>query len=310
MKLFRCALLLCLLHAAATTTAAAASGAPADGSAHTHVTAPTRFAKANGIRYAYRRFGNPIGVPTIFLQHFRGGLDHWDPAVTDALAQGREVILFDNAGVGASGGRTPETIAGMAEHVAHFVDALGLPQVDVFGFSMGGMVAQEFVLAHPQRVRRLLLVGTAPEGGEGLGLSGEIARAATSPVNTREDFLLLFFDASETSQAAGKAFWERRHLRTVDVDPPTSPASYQAMGAAGADWAVAKGERYAKLARVPHPVLVVNGARDAMVPTINSYLLQQHLPNAQLILYPDSGHASQYQFPEQFTRAAIAFLDG
>lgn len=278
--------------------------------AHTHVTAPTQFVEANGVRYAYRRFGNEAGVPLVFLQHFRGGLDHRDPAVTDPLARDRPVILFDNAGVGASTGKTPSTIRGMADHVASFVEALGLQQVDIFGFSMGGTVAQEFALNHPQRVRRLLLVGTAPEGGEGLGLGSkpDVAKAATNPVNTREDFLFLFFAPSSSSQAAGRAFWERRHLRKIDVDPETRPESYQAMGAASEEWAKVKGERYARLKQITQPVLVVNGHNDIMVPTYNSYLLQQHLPNARLILYPDSGHASQYQYPELFTDEVIDFL--
>lgn len=279
--------------------------------AQDHVTAPTRFVEADGVRYAYRRFGGGDGdaLPLVFLQHFRGGLDHWDPAVTDALAAGREVILFDNAGVGASGGTTPDTIAGMAEHLARFLDALALRQIDLLGFSMGGTVAQAFVLAQPDRVRRLVLVGTAPAGGEGLGLRGAVLEAATRPENTREDFLFLFFEPSESSQAAGRAFWERRHRRRVDVDPPTSAESIQAMGRASADWAQVRGERYADLRRIRQPVLVVNGVRDIMVPTVNSYILQQHLPDATLILYPDSGHGALFQHADAFTRAVAEFLD-
>lgn len=132
----------------------------------THVTAPTRFIKANGIRYAYRRFGSESGTPLVFLQHFRGGLDNWDPLVTDGLAQGRPVILFNNAGVASSSGETPNTIEAMGDHVAAFVNALGLPQVDVLGFSIGGYVAQSFVLRHPNLVRRLVLAGTGPRNGE------------------------------------------------------------------------------------------------------------------------------------------------
>src|SRR5258708_14355284 len=132
----------------------------------THVTAPTRLVEANGIRYAYRRFGAESGIPLLFLQHFRGGLDNWDPLVTDGLGQGRPVLLFNNAGVGSSSGETPNTIDAMGDHLAAFVNALGLPQVDVLGFSIGGYVAQSLVLHHPNLVRRLLLAGTVTPIGE------------------------------------------------------------------------------------------------------------------------------------------------
>src|ERR1700704_5526383 len=132
----------------------------------THVTAPTRFVEANGIRYAYRRFGSESGTPLVFLQHCRGGVDSWDLLVTDGLAQGRPVILFNNAGVASSSGETPDTVDAMADHLTTFVNALGLPQIDVLGFSIGGYVAQSFVLRHPHLVRRLVLVGTGPRNDE------------------------------------------------------------------------------------------------------------------------------------------------
>ena len=151
---------------------------------HTHVTAPTRFIEAQGIRYAYRRFGNEAGVPLIFLQHFRGGMDHWDPLLTDGFARERSVILFNNAGVASTSGETPDTIEAMADHVAIFLNALDLPQVDVLGFSIGGMIAQSFAVRHPDHARRILLVGTGPRGvetgGHG-GLDPEVARAVGKP---------------------------------------------------------------------------------------------------------------------------------
>src|ERR1700692_266952 len=100
---------------------------------YTHNTVPTEFVEADGTRFAYRRFGDPIGTPIVLLQHFMGNLDNYDPAITDALAIGREVILTDNAGVGLSTGKAPETVAGMAEGAASLIDALGLKQVDLFG---------------------------------------------------------------------------------------------------------------------------------------------------------------------------------
>jgi pimeloyl-ACP methyl ester carboxylesterase len=273
----------------------------------THVTAPTRFVEANGIRYAYRRFGSESGTPLVFLQHFRGGLDNWDPLVTDGLAQGRPVILFNNAGVASSSGETPNTIDAMGDHVAAFVNALGLPQVDVLGFSIGGYVAQSFVLRHPHLVRRLVLAGTGPRNGEPRK-NPRVSEVAGNPVPVCEDFLFLFFSPSEAGQAAGRAFWERRHQRK-DADPPSSIQTMKAQQTAIMEWAEPRGERYADLKRIKQPTLVVNGNDDIMVPTINSFMLSQHIPNAQLILYPDSGHGALFQYPELFVAHTKVFLD-
>ena len=276
--------------------------------AHTHLTAPTRSAEASGIRFAYRRFGNDAGVPLLFLQHFRGGMDHWDPAVTDGFARDRPVILFDNAGVASSSGETPNTIDAMGEHAADFLGALRLSKVDVLGFSIGGYVAQALTLRHPKLVRRLILVGTGPRSGEPSS-DPKVSELARRSDNSLEDFLYLFFFPSPTSQAAGRAFWERRHLRKNDVDPPSSPQTMEAQIAALTEWREARGERFAELKNITQPTLVVNGSRDVMVPTINSFTLSQHIPNAQLIIYPDSGHASQFQYPELFLLHARTFLD-
>jgi pimeloyl-ACP methyl ester carboxylesterase len=278
----------------------------------THVTAPTRFAEADGIRFAHRRFGTDAGVPLLMLQHFRGGMDHWDPTVTDGFASERPVILFDNAGVAGSSGETPDTVEAMAAHAAAFIDALGLARLDVLGFSLGGYVAQALTLRRPELVRRLILVGTGPRGGEPPTDPNYVRHAtATDPATGEsplESFLYLFFSPSERGQAAGRAFWERRHRRTDDVDPPSSPQTMAAQSAAIADWRQVRGERFAELASIGQPTLVVNGSNDVMIPTINSYLLSQHIPDAQLIVYPDSGHASQFQYPELFLAHARLFL--
>src|ERR1700681_3913245 len=177
---------------------------------HTHQTAPTQFVEANGIRFAYRGFGKGDGVPLVFMQHFRGGMDHWDPAVTDGFAENPPVILFDNAGVASSSGETPDTIDAMAEHAADFVGALGLSQVDLLGFSIGGYIAQTLTICHPELIRRLILVGTGPRAGDPSqdpkyaeygGLTDP--KTGQSPLET---FLYLFFRPSLTSQSAGKAF--------------------------------------------------------------------------------------------------------
>jgi pimeloyl-ACP methyl ester carboxylesterase len=273
----------------------------------THITAPTRFVEAGGIRYAYRRFGAETGTPLIFLQHFRGGLDNWDPLVTDGLAQGRPVILFNNAGVASSSGETPYTIDAMGDHVAAFVNALELLQVDVLGFSIGGYVAQSFVLRHPRIVRRLVLAGTGPRTGEPR-TNPRVSQVTANPVPVCEDFLFLFFSPSEPGQAAGRAFWERRHQRK-DADPPSSPQTMKAQQEATMEWREARGKRYADLETIKQPTLVVNGNNDIMVPTINSFTLSQHIPNAQLILYPDSGHGALFQYPELFVVHTKLFLD-
>lgn len=279
----------------------------------THVAAPTQYVEANGIRFAYRRFGHGSGVPVVFLQHFRGGMDHWDPAVTDGLGATRPVILFDNAGVAGSSGEVPSTIEGMADRSAHFLHALAYARVDVLGFSLGGYVAQALALRHPALVRRLILVGTGPAGGEPSNDPNFMQHAMhTDPATgdgALEDFLYLFFSPSSDSQAAGRAFWERRHRRKLDVDRPSSQQARLAQAAAGKAWREAKGEHYGDPEKIANPTLVVSGSNDIMIPTSNSITLAQRMPNAQLIIYPDSGHGSLFQYPGLFVEHARLFLD-
>ena len=277
---------------------------------HSHVTAPTQFVTANGIHYAYRRFGTETGTPLVFLQHFRGGMDHWDPAVTDGLAANRPVILFNNTGVASSSGQTPDTVEAQADDAAAFIHALGLTRVDILGFSIGGYVAQALTLRHRELVRRLVLAGTKPRAGDDTDRHPDVNTVATRhEVLTLEDFRFLFFEPTPTSQAAGERFWERRHQRTIDIDPPTSQQTMQAQTAAIVDWKLPHREAFAELETITQPTLVVNGRHDVMVPTINAYHLAQHIPAAQLIIYPDSGHASLFQYPELFVADAGRFLD-
>jgi pimeloyl-ACP methyl ester carboxylesterase len=276
----------------------------------THNTALTAFIEVDGIRYAYRRFGVDSGIPLLCLQHFRGGLDNWDPLVTDGLAADRTVILFNNAGVSTSTGEPSSTVSEMATHIINFLGALNISQVDILGFSMGGFAAQQVTVDRPNLVRRLVLVGTGPQGGEGMVHVPKVAQYATREVPAREDFLFLFFEPTETSQAAGKAFWERRHERR-EQDVPSSKEAMGAQANAIATWGIVPStNRYADLKRIHQPVLVVNGSHDIVVPTINSYILQQNLPNATLILYPDSGHGSLFQHANLFVSQARQFLNG
>lgn len=279
----------------------------------THVTAPTQHVEAGGIRYAYRRFGTESGIPLVFFQHFRGGMDHWDPAITDGLGAGRPIILFDNAGVAGSSGETPPSFDDMAKRTGDFLDALGIVEADLLGFSMGGFVAQSVALQFPGRVRKLVLVGTGPRGGVPSQDPNMPVHARSTDEKTGdsplEAFLYLFFSPSEAGRKAGEAFWKRRHRRTEDRDVPASMQTIGAQLAAMQAWLGARDESFAELGRITQPTLVVNGSNDVMIPTINSYTLSQHIPNAQLIIYPDSGHGAHFQYPELFVKHATLFLD-
>jgi len=280
-------------------------------SAATHQTAPTRYIEANGIRFAYRRFGVSGTVPLVFNMHFMGTMDHWDPAVTDGFAKDRDVILFDNAGVSSSSGEVPETFAQMGANAIAFIEALGLRRVDVLGFSIGGLVAQEITLQAPDLVRRLVLVGTGPRSGESMDTGtpeGKEIFGATY-ANPDDLWLRVHFTPSQRSQAAGREFVKRSRLRSKDRDPEVSQKSALAQRAAIGRWGAKRDRAWDYLKDIKQPTLVVNGSDDVIIYTINSYILQQHLPNAQLIIYPDSAHGSLFQYPELFVRHAAMFLD-
>ena len=275
------------------------------------VHAATQLLRTEKGTYAYRRFGDGPGLPLLCLQHFSGTLDNWDPAVVDPLAAGREVILFDNAGVGRSPGTVPRTVAGMAQHAFAFLDGLGIECCDVLGFSLGGMVAQQMALERPSIFRRMILVGTAPRGGEDIMHleKPRLARFHGDPTLRGYAVLSkLFFDLTEPSQREGRAFVERLAERTEDLDTVAGPAVVGAQMAAFHEWEQATEPRFADLARIRQPTLVVSGIHDEMIPVTNSYTLSEHLPNAMLLTYPDSGHGALFQFHESFTRQASAFL--
>jgi pimeloyl-ACP methyl ester carboxylesterase len=276
-----------------------------------NTTAPTQFLRVKNETYAYRRFGSGPGRPLLFLQHFTGTLDNWDPAVTDPLASEREVILFDSAGVGRSTGNVPATIAGMASQALDFLDGLGLDGCDVLGFSLGGMVAQQMAQDRPSIFRRMILVGTAPRGGEDIMHLEKPSLAEHLSDPTLKGYAVLqkiFFAPTPSSQTAGGAFVERLAQRKMDLDTASGPEVAAAQMAAFREWEQPAGTRFADLRVIDHPTLVVNGIHDEMIPISNSYRLCENLPNAVLLAYPDSGHGSLFQFHESFTRHAAAFL--
>jgi pimeloyl-ACP methyl ester carboxylesterase len=278
---------------------------------HTHHTAPTGFVEAKGVRFAYRRFGRGPGRPIVLVQHFMGNLDNFDPAISDGLAAGREVVLFDNTGVGASSGTAPDTVDGMARDAAALIDALGLSDIDLFGFSMGGHVAQLIALHRPELVRRLVLVGTGPRGGDGMAAMDP----AVVPLFGRRDelgeamWLPIMFSPTDTSQAAGRRYLDRITARTQDRDDLVSQETILNHRAAANEWGRPGKDSFAYLAEISAPTLVVNGANDIVVPTVNSYHLQQGIPNAELLLFPDSSHGSHFQYPRRFLRRLHDFLD-
>lgn len=279
--------------------------------AASNITARTQFLPTAAETYAYRRFGSPNGLPLLLLQHFTGTLDNWDPALTDPLAAEREIFLFESAGIGRSTGIVPQTVEGMAAHAFAFLDALGLSTVDVLGFSLGGMVAQQMVLERPSIFRKLILAGTAPRGGEEVMHLNKpsLAKPLGDPTFKGYEVLQkIFFAPTKSSQAAGAAFVKRLVQRQADREPVSGPEVASAQMASFHAWEEIKGERFADLRGIYQPVLVVNGVFDEMIPVRNSYWLSENLPNAVLLTYPDAGHASIFQFHESFARQVSAFL--
>jgi pimeloyl-ACP methyl ester carboxylesterase len=269
--------------------------------------APTRTLSAGEVQFAYRELGPSTGVPVVFLTHLAAVLDNWDPRVVDGIAAKRRVITFDNRGVGASSGSTPTSIQEMASDAVTFIGALGLDQIDLFGFSMGGMIAQVIAQQEPQLVRKLILAGTGPAGGEGIDKVTRITYLDTARgLLTRQDpKQFLFFTRTPNGRRAGKQFLARLQERTSDRDKAISIRSFRAQLKAIHRWGQ---QQPADLTSIHQPVLTMNGESDRMVPSNNTVDLDRRLPNSQLVLYPDAGHGGVFQFHQDFVKRALEFL--
>lgn len=280
---------------------------PASHDAATLETAPTRYIEGGGIRFAYRRLGPSTGTPLVLLQHFSGNIDAWDPAVVNALATDRPVVVFDNAGVGRSTGQTPDNIAAMARDAVAFINQLGLSQVDLLGFSLGGFIAQQIAAQHATLVRKLILVGTAPKGGEEHLLA--VLQDAFSQTDAPDPRLPLFFTKSSASQSAGLAFLKRAKVRGEDRDTDNGGAVTDPQAKALISWCATPDPEHSILRAIHQPALVVSGSHDTMLPADNAYAMFKALSNAQLVLYPDSGHGALFQYHELFVSHVRTFLE-
>lgn len=269
--------------------------------------APARTISAGGVSYAYRELGPKGGIPVVFFVHLAATLDNWDPRIVDPIAKNRHVITFDQRGVGASTGKVPATLEEAADHAYEFITALGFDRIDIFSFSMGGMIAQDLIVKHPDLVRKLVLTGTGPRGGKDMDkvvgtTYWDILRATLTRSDPKE---FLFFNRDATGKRAAKAFIKRLQERTVDRDEPISLTALQTQLKA-----IQKFGRSAPsdLSTFSQPTLIANGDNDRMVPSVLSEDLHRRIKGSELIIYPDSGHGGIFQFHEKFAPIVAEFL--
>ena len=270
--------------------------------------APARSITAGDVTYAYRELGPKGGIPVIFFVHLAANLDNWDPRIIDPIAMEHHVIAFDNRGVGASTGQVPDNVEAMADDAYTFIRALGFDKVDIFAFSLGGMVAQALVVKHPGLARKLILTGTGPAGGKDIDkVAGvtylDILRAALTRQDPKE---FLFFNRNATGKPAARAFVKRLEERTVDRDTPVALRTLQTQLRAIKRWGRSAP---ADLSTIIQPTLIANGDNDRMVPSVLSEDLHRRIVGSELVIYPDSGHGGIFQYHDRFAPAAIAFLD-
>jgi pimeloyl-ACP methyl ester carboxylesterase len=269
--------------------------------------APARTVSAAGVTYAYRELGPKGGIPVVFFVHLAATLDNWDPRIIDPIARGRHVIAFDNRGVGASTGQVPDSVEAMADDAYTFIKALGYDKIDVFSFSLGGMIAQALVVKHPELVRRLVLTGTGPKGGKDIDkVAGttywDILRAALTRSDPKE---FLFFNRNATGKTAARAFVNRLNERTADRDAKIKTKAFQTQLKAIKKWGRSTPDN---LSTITQPTLIANGDNDRMVPSVLSQDLHRRIKDSTVIIYPDSGHGGIFQYHEDFAPVAVEFL--
>jgi pimeloyl-ACP methyl ester carboxylesterase len=281
---------------------------PSDEVITSYKDAPAKSIDSAGTTFAYRELGPKGGVPVVFFVHLAATLDNWDPRIIDPIAQRRHVIAFDNRGVGASSGDVPGSIEEMAEDAAAFIKALGFDQVDIFSFSLGGMVAQALVVRHPELVRRLILTGTGPAGGKDMDkVAGVTYYDMLRATLTRQDpKVFLFFNRNDTGKRAAHAFVERLKERTENRDAPIKVKAFRTQLKAIKRWSRSAP---ADLSKITQPTLIANGDNDRMVPSVLSEDLHRRIAGSELIIYPDSGHGGIFQFHDQFAPRALEFLE-
>jgi pimeloyl-ACP methyl ester carboxylesterase len=273
----------------------------------THETAPIQFVEVDDIKVAYRRFGKRGALPLLLLNYFAANMDDWDPRITNGFAAVRDVIILDYPGIGRSAGTTRSTVAAMTKDLVGFCRALDLNSFDLVGFSLGGMIAQQLAFEFPDMARRIILLGTGPRGGEGMTFTELSVDELDDPIKL---LMGAFFTPSVASQAAGRAYLERLKLRAADRDEPVSRQAAIAQLEAIREWgAIPSANRFAMLSRIHQPTLIAHGNKDVVVMPINAFLLAEHLPNAQLIMYPDASHGAQSQHAELFLEHVRLFLN-
>jgi pimeloyl-ACP methyl ester carboxylesterase len=295
-----------LFAALAITASALIAGQAAAAAPVTLETAPTKFVEGGGIRFAYRTLGQDEGIPLVLLQHFTGTMDYWDPAVVNGLAKSRKVVVFDNAGVGGSSGTVPDSVGQMASDALTFIRTLGFKQVDLLGYSLGGMIAQDLASQHPELVRKVVLANTAHQGG-GNNLM-KVLNEAMSQKTYPDPRMVLFFTESQSSVAAGQAFLKRVGARQKNRDPESAKEVAGAQAKAIITFSTTEDSSNKLLNSISQPVLVVTGSNDTMLPSESSYAMFRILKNARLVMYPDSDHGAIFQYHEEFVTEVDNFL--
>ena len=283
------------------------TGTPNEAVITSYAKAPARTVSAGGVTYAYRELGPKGGIPVVFFVHLAATLDNWDPRIIDPIAKGRHVIAFDNRGVGASTGQVPDSVEAMADDAYTFIKALGYDKIDVFSFSLGGMVAQALVVKHPELVRKLVLTGTGPKGGKDMDKVArvtywDILRATLTRSDPKE---FLFFNRNATGKPAARAFVNRLKERTVDRDVDIKTKAFQTQLKAIKKWGRSAPD---DLSSITQPTLIANGDNDRMVPSVLSEDLHRRIKDSKLIIYPDSGHGGIFQYHQEFAPVAVEFL--